>query len=60
LALLAAGSRVTVASTFIFLPAIAASLLAGIGYFPSTTIRQTGWLIIAQTVVFVALLSIIG
>lgn len=53
----AAGSTFRITSTFVFFPAVGVSLLAGFGCFPRTTIRQTGWLIVAQTILFVALLA---
>jgi hypothetical protein len=55
---IAARSLVNVSTVFIFAPAVTVSLLAGMGCFPSTTIRQTGWLIVAQTILFVILLAI--
>jgi len=45
-------------SPFAFIPTVAVSLLAGVGWFPVTSIRRTGWIIVAQTMLFVVLLAI--
>ncbi|MFH1755110.1 MAG: YwiC-like family protein [Candidatus Latescibacterota bacterium] len=52
-------TQVTVFSTVVFLPATAVSLLAAAKIFPSTAIRYTGWLIVAQTILFVLLLAVV-